>query len=124
MSSLNYEDGLKRLWGENALILLRDYLKSGEIVHYQVQRMADRMGVKRVYNQNCHLVELPENFDRMLKEWHDQRLFDVESSEAQDILVDVLEYSHCSKKIVSRIKASFKSSPSSSPKKKKLRMNR
>merc|ERR1711974_192374 len=97
--------------------------KSGEIVHYQVQRVADRMGVKVVYNQNCHLVELPENFDRMLKEWYDQRLFDVESSEAQDILVDVLEYSHCSKKIVSRIKDSLES-PSSFSSTNQLRNDR
>ena len=124
MSSLGYEDGLKSLWGDNALILLRDYLKSGEIVEYQVKRMAEKMGVKVVYNQNRLSVDLPENFERMLEEWYDQRLFDLESRNAKDILLDVLEYSNCSKKIVSRIEEAFKSPSSSHHKAKQLRMKR
>ena len=124
MSSLGYEDGLKSLWGDNAMILLRDYLKSGEIVEYQVKRMAEKMGVKVVYNQNRLSVDLPENFERMLEEWYDQRLFDLESRNAKDILLDVLEYSNCSKKIVFRIEEAFKSPSSSQHKAKQLRMKR
>ena len=124
MSSLGYEDGLKSLWGDNALILLRDYLKSGEIVEYQVKRMAEKMGVKVVYNQNRLSVDLPENFERMLQEWYDQRLFEFESRNAKDILLDVLEYSNCSKKIVSRIEEALKSPSSSHHKAKQLRMKR
>ena len=122
MSSLGYEDGLKSLWGDNALILLRDYLKSGEIVEYQVKRMAEKMGVKVVYNQNRLSVDLRENFERMLEEWYDQRLFDLESRNAKDILLDVLEYSNCSKKIVSRIEEAF-ISPSSSQHKAKISLS-
>ena len=124
MSSLGYEDGLKSLWGDNALILLRDYLRSGEIVEYQVKRMAEKMGVKVVYNQNRLSVDLPENFERMLQEWYDQRLFEFESRNAKDILLDVLEYSNCSKKIVSRIEEALKSPSSSHHKAKQLRMKR
>ena len=123
MSSLDYEDGLRSLWGDNALILLRAYLKSGEIVEYQLERMAEKMDVKVVYNRNRLSVDLPENFDRMLKEWYDQRLFDLESSKAKGVLLEVLKYSNCSKKIVSRIEDALKS-PSSSSKTNKLRAKR
>ena len=47
-------------------------------------------------------VDLPEIFDRMLKEWYDKRLFDFESSLAKGVFLNALKYSNCSKKILSK----------------------
>ena len=103
MSSLGYEEGLKSLWGDEAFAQLRKYVMSGEIDDAQVRTLAERMAVKVVYDQNHFIVDIPETFDRMLKKWYDQALFRLESTEAKRILVDILDKSRCSKKIVSTI---------------------
>ena len=65
--------------------------------------MATKMDVKRIYNENCQKVDLVETFERMLKEWFNQNLFDLEPSEAKDELVKVLTDGRCSERIITGI---------------------
>ena len=65
--------------------------------------MATKMGVRRIYNENCHKVDLIETFERMLKVWFTQNLFDFEPSEAKDELVKVLTDCQCSESVVRQI---------------------
>ena len=62
--------------------------------------MATRMGVRRIYNENCHKVNLVETFERMLKEWFNQNLFSFQPSEAKDELVKVLTDGRCDERFV------------------------
>ena len=62
--------------------------------------MADRMGVRRIYLENCDKVDLVETFERMLKKWFNESLFYFEPSEAKDELVKVLKDSRCDERFV------------------------
>ena len=99
----DYETGLTKLWGEDALKQLRRYVRVADIEDHHIQTMATKMGVKRIYNENCHKVDLVETFERMLKEWFNQNLFDFEPSEAKDELVKVLTDGRCSERIITGI---------------------
>ena len=61
------------------------------------------MGVRRIYNENCHKVNLVATFERMLEKWFDQSLFNFEPSEAKDELVKVLKDSWCEERFVTGI---------------------
>ena len=65
--------------------------------------MAIRMGVRRIYNENRQKVELVEIFERMLKEWFNQNLFDIEPLEAKNELMKVLTDCQCSERVVRQI---------------------
>ena len=82
---------------------LRRYVRDGEIEDHHIRTMATKMGVKRIYNENSHKVDLVETFERMLKEWFNQNLFDFQPSEAKDELVKVLTDGRCSKRIIREI---------------------
>ena len=66
--------------------------------------MATKMGVKRIYNENCHKVDLVETFERMLKEWFNQNLYDFKKPDAKDELLKVLTDGRCSERVVTVIK--------------------
>ena len=85
----DYETGLTKLWGEDTLTQLRRYVRDGDIEDHHIQTMATKMGVKRIYNENCQKVNLVEIFERMLREWFNQNLFDFKPPEAKDELVKV-----------------------------------
>ena len=74
---------------------LRKYVNEGEIKDHNIKAMAAKMGVPRIYNENCHLVDLPETFERMLEEWFNQKLFDCSPPEAKDLLMEVLSAERC-----------------------------
>ena len=99
----DYETGLINLWGEETLEQLRHYVSVAEIEDHHIQTMATKMGVKRIYNENCHRVDLVETFERMLKGWFNQNLFDFEPSEAKDELLKVLTDGRCDERIVREI---------------------
>ena len=65
--------------------------------------MATKMGVRRIYNENCHKVDLVETFERMLKKWFNENLFSFQPFEAKDELVKVLTDGRCSKRIITGI---------------------
>ena len=95
--------GLARLWGGDTLEKLREYVRRGDIKAPNIATMAGRMGVRRVYNENCDRMDLVETFERMLEEWYNQTLFDIEPLEAKHDLVRILEKSRCQRKFISRI---------------------
>ena len=99
----DYEAGLTKLWGEETLNQLRQYVSDADIEDHHIQNMATKMGVRRIYNENCHKVNLVETFGRMLEEWFNQKLFDLRPSEAKDELVKVMTDARCSERIISGI---------------------
>ena len=99
----DYETGLTNLWGKDTLKHLRLYVSVGEIEDHHIQTMATRMGFRRIYNENCHKVDLVETFERMLKEWFNENLFEFQPTEAKYELLGVLADSRCSKRIMTGI---------------------
>ena len=99
----DYETGLTKLWGEDTLKQLRQYVSVGDIEDHHIQTMATKMGVKRIYNENCHKLDLVETFEKMLREWFNQNLFDFDPSEGKDELVKILTDGRCSERIVTTI---------------------
>ena len=97
------EAGLINLWGEDTLKQLRQYVRAADIEDHHIRTMASKMGVRRIYNENCHKVNLVETFERMLEEWFNQNLFDLRPSEAKDELVKVMTDARCSERIISGI---------------------
>ena len=91
----HYETGLTNLWGEDTLWQLRQFVRNGEIEDHHIQNMATTMGVKRTYNENCKKIDLVETFERMLRDWFNQNLFELEPTEAKDKLVNVLIDGRC-----------------------------
>ena len=67
--------------------------------------MASTMGVKRTYNENSKKIDLVETFERMLRDWFNQNLFELEPTEAKDKLVNVLIDGRCTKRIVKTIQS-------------------
>ena len=100
----DYERGLARLWGEETLKQLREFVKRGDIEEPNISNMSARMGVKRIYNENCHKFNLVETFDRMLEGWFNETLFHLQPREATDDLLRIIEASNCTKRIASRLK--------------------
>ena len=100
-----YETGLINLWGEDTLWQLRQFVRIGEIEDHHIQNMATTMGVKRTYNENCKKIDLVETFERMLRDWFNQNLFELEPTEAKDKLVNVLIDGRCTKRIVKTIQS-------------------
>ena len=49
----DYEAGLTKLWGKDTLNQLRQYVSDADIEDHHIQTMATKMGVKRIYNENC-----------------------------------------------------------------------
>ena len=99
----DYETGLTNLWGEDTLTQLRRYVRDADIEDHHIQTIATKIGVRRIYNENCHKVDLVETFERMLKKWFNENLFDFQPTEAKDELVKVLSDGRCSNRIVSEI---------------------
>ena len=100
----DYETGLTNLWGKDTIKQLRQYVSVGEIEDHHIRTMATRMVARRIYNENCHKVDLVETFERMLKKWFNESLFYFEPSEAKDELVKVLADGRCSERVVTVIK--------------------
>ena len=46
----DYEIGLTKLWGEDTLKQLRHYVNVGDIEDHHIRTMADRIGMRRIYN--------------------------------------------------------------------------
>ena len=61
------------------------------------------MGARRIYNEHRNKVDLVETFERMLEEWFNQNLFDIQPSEAKEKLVKALTDGRCSERIVKGI---------------------
>ena len=58
----DYETGLTKLWGEDTLTQLRQYVSVGDIEDHHIQMMATKMGMRRIYNENCHKINLVETY--------------------------------------------------------------
>ena len=80
--------------------------KRGEIDASKIWRLAQNPRVKALntYNANRHL-EIEETFERILQFWVDQKLFGLKPPEAQDLLLEVLNDSLCSPKVIEIIKS-------------------
>ena len=99
----DYETGLTNLWGKDTIKQLRLYVSVGEIEDHHIRTMATRMVARRIYNENCHKVDLVETFERMLKKWFNESLYAFKPSEAKDELVKVLADSRCAKRFLKGI---------------------
>ena len=101
----DYRTGLSRLWGADTVKQLRGYVDQGDIEGHHIRSMADRMGTKRIYDENIKLrgMDLVVTFDRMLEKFYDETLFDKHPDLAKDILVKLLEDAGCSRRFVTGI---------------------
>ena len=100
----DYDSGLAKLWGENTLKQLREHIKRGDIEDYKVEAMANKMDALRIYKEAKKMGDLIEIFERLLREWFDETLFEYKPSIAKDVLVSVLKDGRCSKRVVSNIR--------------------
>ena len=100
----DYESGLAKLWGEKTLKQLREHIKRGDIEDYKVEAMANKMDALRIYKEAKKMGDLIEIFERLLREWFDETLFEYKPSLAKDVLVSVLKDGQCSKRVVSNIR--------------------
>ena len=106
MSSLDFEDGLAELWGDTALNLLRTSVNIGDISVHHVKKMAARMEVLPVFeNEKIGSAEITDILESMLEAWYNKKLYGLKSEplKAQRILIDILKKSNCSNKTVSTI---------------------
>ena len=60
-----------------------------------------KLAVKRIYNENCHIVDLVETEN--VKGMVNQNLFDFQPSEAKDELVKILKDGRCYERILTGI---------------------
>ena len=102
----DYATGLVKLWGKDTLKQLRLCVSKGYIRDENIQTMASKMDVLRIYNENCHKVDLETTVERMLEAWYNETLFDKNPSEAKSMLVSVLNDGRVSRRFVSLIKGS------------------
>ena len=99
----DYLTALPKLWGEETLKQVREYVRRGDIKGPAIRTMAAKMDVLRVYQENWHKLGLVVTFESMLEEWFDQTLFDLEPADARQRLVTVLRDSGCSKRVFTHI---------------------
>ena len=71
-----------------------------------LRKMANKMGVLKAYNQNCH-KNIRITFDAMLEDWYQEKVFQLNPSDAKTELVKVLEESYCSNRVVTTIRELF-----------------
>ena len=126
MATIDYELVLNRLFGENAVTKLREFVKKGDIegvqvctvmhctVLYctilycidgvQVSSIAERVNASvpyQEYRSNGVVVA----FDKVLKYWVNEKLYNYQPEQAKHLLLDVLTKAGCSNRIVDTIKS-------------------
>ena len=121
MATIDYELVLNRLFGEEAVTKLREFVKKGDIdgvqvctvlyctVLYcidgvQVSSIAERVNALvpyQEYRSNGVVVA----FDKVLKYWVNDQLFNYRPEKAKHLLLDVLTKARCSNRIVHTIKS-------------------
>ena len=104
MASTDYELVLNRLFGEDTVTQLREFVKKGDIDGIQVSSIAERAQASVPYQENrSHGVVVA--FDEVLKYWVNEQLFNYRPEEAKQLLLDVLTKARCSNRIVHTIKS-------------------
>ena len=100
----NYETGLEKLWGEEALKTVRKMISSAKITQENLRTMAVQMRVSPVFNHHIHRLGVEETFERMRESWYERELFRLSSQEAQESLMRVIEKSRCYPIVVHAVK--------------------
>ena len=100
-SCTDHDTELSRLWG--AATLKRLYVSRGVIKDQNINKMAHKMSVLKVYNQNYSKVDVEMTFKTMLEEWFEEKLFDFPPSDARRELVRVLRECMSSRRVVTTI---------------------
>ena len=104
MASTAYELVLNRLLGEKTVTKLREFVKKGDIDGVQVSSIAERAQALVPYQENrTHGVVVA--FDKVLKYWVNDQLFNYRPEKAKQLLLDVLTKARCSNRIVHTIKS-------------------
>ena len=101
---IDYETGMRRLWGETTLTTIRTFIKQGQIQDFHLRTMAIKMGVLAVYNQHIFKLGVLETFERMLEGWFEGTLFQLQEMEAKESLLSVMEASRCTELVIAGIR--------------------
>ena len=104
MASTDYELVLNRLFGEDTVTQLRKFVKKGDIDGVQVSSIAERVNASvpyQEYRSNGVVVA----FDKVLKYWVNEKLYNYQPEKAKHLLLDVLTKAGCSNRIVDTIKS-------------------
>lgn len=106
-----YNIGLETLWGELALRKLRSYIFNGKMSKVpHIENFAKCVNLQRIFDEfkEQDAVEL---FERLLEEWYDEDLFELDPVNAQNKLSLAIENSRCAKRVKTDITRSMAELP-------------
>ena len=96
----SYQSFLERNWGRTSLEILRSYVRDGEFDITNIENFAtsDQVRQLKTFNNNRTLDPV-EIFERVLRGWYDETLFEMTPEQAKNKLRRALKDSRCKKKI-------------------------